>query len=585
MPAARSDMPRTLIKSTPVMPQTPMASIFQIWDRFVAALGGHRLVAGIVAVQLLATAIAIFIHGFYWDSWAQTEFQSDAYYYLGYAKNGASGEFFTYAGTSPSSGFHPLHWIYLTVAYIITSETEAVFFPVLFLIYAISFLFSAGLVIAMLRHLGVNPVFIVIAVFAMTFTNYVARSADSSLVIPVIMTNYVNMMPTWILTSSLLAVVASTVMVLRTPDSRWWIAIPVSSVVLALARLDYIIVVFPMLLVVVVLLPGWTRARRLVTLFAGAFTGLLWSLVLLAGTGHMLPTSASSKSAISEGLKDGIFGAGSFFASSLQDSLRSNHYAIAVGTIMISAGLLALLALVTRGKRDPIIYAFVGLLVGMSLLVAWHGTASFTGDVGGWYFRPYRPLILVISLFAISRLVDLTFLRRLRFAPIPHIAVAGIATVTVVSQFFAPSAATGNLTSDLTVQDLATQLESIVAEDSVFYDSTDGAFGWFSDYTALHRKGMGNTPEYAAFARSIRVLSRAEMIPRYARYLEENNVDYVVTGTDEHVGSQVTHCLERAQSVAVAELFEDDKFAASYAVTAESWLDFQGCVVREFDSS
>ena len=163
-----------------------------LWHRYIKLFGSNSGAALLTVVPMLTALIAIVIRGFQHDTWAWTEYYGDGFYYLAYAKSAAHGDFFSYGGVGPSSGFHPLHLLYLTVVHALTAGNYSLFFPILFVIYAFGFAVTTWAVILILRTLGVGPRILVFSVLAMTYGNYLANVFDIPIVLPVIFTNFIN---------------------------------------------------------------------------------------------------------------------------------------------------------------------------------------------------------------------------------------------------------------------------------------------------------------------------------------------------------------------------------------------------------
>ena len=552
--------------------------LHRVWIWYVALFGGNRRVAVLAALPMVAAVTGIVVRGFQYDTWAWTEYYSDGYYYLAFAKHAARGEFFTYANVFPSSGIHPLHWLHLAAVYALTGGNQSWMFPILFATYALAFTITTWAVLYTLRALGVGAGLLLFVVLAMTYGNYLADALDIPLLVPVIYTNFVNLMPSWLLITSLSLLIAAGVRQLRSPSSGGWILIVLASVMAAWSRVDYLIIVLPFVVVVAWRSRTLLRWQRVVLIGAAPVAVAAWSLVLVIATGIPVPTSGAVKNALAHATEIGAGDAITFLSQNFLDSAGSLHALIALAGMLACAVLLILAARSRQIRRSPVAWALAAVLGGMFVLFLYHMTLTFPGDVGGWYFRPYRVLMLFVGIFALGSVAWLQTLGRVPIIDraLKVIAVIAIAWI-VVSHLNASGAASDSLVRAHLVRDVVQQLDEVVDSDATFFDGTDGAFGWYSEYTTYHIKGMANTPDYVDTARKIRLLDLAEMIPVYASYIDKTGIDYVVTYARGAIVNLEDECRAVLSAVAYAENRSGDRFSNAYAARSGDWLRFLEC--------
>ena len=195
------------------------------WNWYAALFDGNERVAALAAIPLIAAVAGLIVRGFQYDTWGWTEYNSDGYYFLAFAKIAARGEFFTYANVSPTSGIHPLHWLHIALVYALTGGNQSWMFPILFTTYALAFLTTVWAMLYTLRTLGIGSRFLLVVVLAMTYGNYLSDSLGIRLLIPVIYTNFTNMMSSWLLITSMSLLIAAGAKQLRNPSTTTWLLI------------------------------------------------------------------------------------------------------------------------------------------------------------------------------------------------------------------------------------------------------------------------------------------------------------------------------------------------------------------------
>ena len=430
-----------------------------------------------------------------------------------------------------------------------------------------------------LRALGVGSGLLFFVVLAMTYGNYLGDTLDLPLLIPVIYTNFINLMSSWVLITSMSLLIAAGVRHLRSPSSSGWIFIAVASVLAVWSRIDYLLVILPFVVIVIWRSRTLLRWQKIVSIGAAPVAVVLWSLVLVAATGIPVPTSASVKSTLSHALQAGPRDALAFLGENFITSVGSLHASIALAGMLTCAALLTLAARSSQTRRNPVTHAFIAMLAGMFVLFLYHMTLTFPGDVGGWYFRPYRVLMLFIGIFAIGAAA---WFHALTQAPIISrtLKVLAVLAVTwiVIAHLNGSGAASDSMVRAHLVRDVVEQLDEIVDSDATFYDGTDGAFGWFGEYTAYHIKGMANTPDYVDIARKVRLYDLADMVPVYASYIDETEIDYVVTYSKGAINNLAEKCWTALPVVAYAELRRGDRFSNAFAVRSADWVEYLECV-------
>ena len=558
--------------------------LHRLWNSYAALFGGKRRVAVLAAVPMVAAITGIIVRGFQYDTWAWTEYYSDGYYYLAFAKYAARGEFFTYASISPTSGIHPLHWLHLTAVYALTGGNQSWMFPILFATYALAFITTTWAVLYTLRTLGVGARLLLLVVLAMTYGNYLGDTLDIPLLIPVIYTNFINLMPSWLLITSMSLLMAAGVRHLRSSSSGGWVLIALGSVIAVWSRVDYLFIVFPFVMVVAWHSRTLSRWQRIVLIGAAPVAVAVWSLVLVIATGIPVPTSGAVKSALPHAVQVGPRAGLTFLGENFLDSAGSLHALIALAGMLACAALLILTARSGQTRRGPVIHAFMAVLAGMFVLFFYHMVFTFPGDVGSWYFRPYRVLMLIVGIFAMG---SVTWFQALAQAPIISRTLKVMTVIAIVwiviSHLNGPGAASDSMVRTHLVRDVVEQLDEVVDSNATFYDGTDGAFGWYGEYTAYHKKGMANTPDYVDIARKIRLLSLVELTPVYAAYIDEMAIDYVVTYGRGNVSNLADKCWTGLTTVAYAEKRQGDRFSNAYAARSADWVKFLECQIDYAD--
>jgi hypothetical protein len=551
------------------------------WSWYAELFGGSSWIPVLAAIPLVTAVVGIVVRGFQFDTWAWTEFYGDSNYYLAFAKSAAHGEFLSYANVSPSSGIQPLHWLHLTAIYGLTGGNQSWMFPILFFTYALAFVVTIWAVLYTLRAMGGRGRLLLIVVLAMTYGNYLVNARDIPLPIPVIFTNFVNLMASWLLITSIVLLIAAGVRHLRGSPNGWTLIV-MASVVAVLARIDYLAIVFPFVAVVAWRSTSLLRWQRIVVVGAPPFAVAIWLMILGIATGMPIPTSGAVKStqgmAFDLGLRDGL----AFLIENIQVSAMSTYAVIALGGMLGCAIMLMLALRSGLSKHDPVGQAFGALLVGMFSLYVYHMVFTFAGDVGGWYFRPYRVLMLLISLFAIISIEPIRSLAQNTMVSRVFVAIAilGVGLITV-SHLSAPAAAVDSRSRTHLVRDVVEQLDGIVESDATFYDGTDGAFGWYSDYTAYNQYGMANTPDYVDIGRAVRVLELDLLIPIYSDYIEEKEIDYFVTYRNGNANQFATECWIGLPKIAYSENRYGDLVFNAFATHSGDWLAYLSCIVAE----
>jgi len=527
--------------------------------------------------------VAIFVRGFQVDTWAWTEFYADSYYYLAYAKQASAGEFFNYSGVGPSSGIHPLHWLFLTICMVVSGGNEDVFFPLLFVTFAIAFFVTVSAVVFTLKTVGVRPEMRFLAVIAMAYGNYLVDVLEVPLAIPVIFTNFTNMMESWLLITSISLMLAFGVRHLITyQKSRALVdlVIVVGAAVIAVwCRVDYILIILPFVAVVVWRSKTLIRIQSIALILVPLTAAVIWHLVLWGVTGNPISTSGSVKSILPIALQLDLRSAAEFLLDNSAQSLSKLHILIALVGILVST---ALLFFVPRKKiiqHNLTLVTLSSLQIGMITMLAYHVLFTFQNDIGGWYFRPYRIPLLIIALFGISSIVvrHKTFFARNFSNRVVETGAACLTILVLISHLFAPSAADNSTARAHAVRDVVDELNVIVDDSSKFLDGTDGAFGWFSNYTAYHMKGMANTPEYADTGRLVRVKNMAELSETLEIYMRNNEIDFVVSYGSGDAKRYNNLCWSNLQKIAYSENRTGDKIAFAFATTRSSWLDYMSC--------
>lgn len=300
------------------------------WDWYTELFGGSLWIPVLAVIPLITAVVGIVVRGFQFDTWAWTEFYSDSYYYLAFAKSAAQGEFFSYANVAPTSGIQPLHWLHLTAIYGLTGGNQSWMFPILFSTYAAAFAVTTWALLYTLRATGGGARLLLIAVLAMTYGNYLVNARDIPLPIPVIFTNFVNMMASWLLITSILLMIAAGVRHLKGTSSGW-VLIALASAISVLARIDYLAIVFPFVAVVAWQSTTLVRWQRFVVAGAAPIALAIWSLVLMIATGVPLPTSGAVKNTLPTALDLGISDGLTFLLENIQNSVVSGHSVIALG--------------------------------------------------------------------------------------------------------------------------------------------------------------------------------------------------------------------------------------------------------------
>jgi hypothetical protein len=551
--------------------------INSVWNSYVSLFSGNKKLAVLAAVPILVTALGIIVRGFVPETWAANEYYPDAYYYLSFAKYAARGDFFSYAGVGPTSGIHPLHWLNLTAVYAVTGGNLSWMFPILFSIYSFAFLITTWAALYTLKMLGIGAGILLSFVLAMTYSNYLAISLNIPVRIPVIFNNFVNMMESWLVVSMLALLIVAVVRQLRIPKRGDWILVAVASMLVVWARIDYLFIVFPLVTVVAWHSRNLTRWQRVILLGAAPFAAVLWLFILKISTGVAIPTSGIVKSAVSlESRADPGFGLG-FFRENILTAVSTPDAVIALMGTFVSGALLVLVMYFRSSKRTPVSYAFMAILGGILAHFAYHMTLTFALDIGEWYYRPYRFVILVVVIFAIGSWPRIHALSQNSFFNRPLVAMGILATVwIVISQLTGPSIYKDRQSGSEVMQNLVHQLDGIVEPTATFYDWTDGVFGWHGEYTAYHVKGMANTPDYQSIGQKYRLLGPVEMIPIYADYIEKMKIDYVVaySGVSDKQGECWT-------ILSVVASVGGGQSATAYVARSADWLEFIKCHPRD----
>ena len=551
-----------------------------MWERYTRLFGASTWAAVLAAIPMLVALAAIVVRGFQHDTWAWTEYYADGFYYLAYAKSAAQGEFFSYGGVGPSSGFHPLHWLYLAAVHGLTGGNHSWFFPILFAVYALGFAVTTWAVILTLRALGVGVRILVFSVLAMTYGNYLANALDIPSLVPVIFTNFINMMPSWLLITSMTLLIAAGVRHLRGNSPAGWTLIVIATVVTVWARIDYIFVILPFVLIVAWRSETLVRWQRFVVALAAPAAFAAWSILLWIVTGIPVPTSGAVKNTLSHALD---IGSGiSFLIDNAQASVTSAHAQMAIAGTLGTCVLLAIAWRSGLSRRDPVVQAFAVMLAGMLVLFGYHMFFTFTGDAGGWYFRPYRVLMLIIGMFALSSIPMVRSLARGTMATRAMVAIVVVSVVWIsASHLNGPAAADDSLARAHLVRDVVGQLEKSVDPDATFYDGTDGAFAWYGDFTAYHVKGMANIPDYVDIGRNVRILDLDEMIPVYRSYLDETNIDYYVSYGKGDTRVLTSRCWQDFDTIAYAQKTLGNRMVNAFAVRSDDWLMYLECLVDD----
>lgn len=550
----------------------------RVWKWWSAFFDDNAQLAVLAAVAMSAAIIGLIVRGFQQDTWGWTEFYSDGFYYLAFAKYAAQGDFFTYANIGPTSGIHPLHWLHLTAVHALTGGNHSWMFPILFLTYAVGFAATVWAMLYTLRMLGAGAKLLLLVIIAMTYGNYLADALDLPILIPVILTNFTNLMESWLLITSLALLIAAGVRQLRTPTRNSWVLVVLVSIMSIWARIDYIFVVLPFVTIVAWRSRDLLRWQKIAIISAPVAALGAWMVLLLIATGIPMTTSSSVKNSLSPALEAGPSGAFDLFTKNFLNSADEPHILIAFAGLLVSGGLLIWALRLRDAGRNPVTQAFLAMLSGMFLLLIYHMVITFHNDIGGWYFRPYRVLVLIVGAFAFSTVfkTDLWSLNRTLRGATGVIAIGAVVLV-VGAQLNGPGAASDSLARAHLVREVVQQLEGVVDPNTTFYDGTDGAFGWYGDFTAYHLKGMANTPDYVDIARSTRLLDSAEMIPVYESYINENEIDYYVSYGKGTVSDLFDPCWTTQTMVAYAEKTLGDEYVNSYVLRSEDWVALLEC--------
>ena len=299
-------------------------------------------------------------------------------------------------------------------------------------------------------------------------------------------------------------------------------------------------------------------------------------------TGIPVPTSGAVKNTLAHAVNLGPGSGISFLIDNAQNSVTSAHALMALAGTLGTCVLLAVAWRSGLSRRDPVLQAFAVMLAGMLVLFWYHMFFTFTGDAGGWYFRPYRVLMLIIGMFALSSIPMVRSLARSTRATRAVIAIAVVGVVWIsVSHLNGPAAADDSLARAHLVRDVVGQLEESVDPDATFYDGTDGAFAWYGDFTAYHVKGMANTPDYVEIGQNVRLLDLDEMIPVYRSYLDETGIDYYVSYGNGDISVLTTRCWRDFDTIAYAQKTLGSRMANAFAARSNDWLIFLECLVDE----
>jgi hypothetical protein len=549
------------------------------WFWYAELFYGNNKIAALAAIPIIVAVTGIVVRGFQFDTWAWTEFYADSYYYLAFAKSAAQGDFFTYAGVSPTSGVQPLNWLHMTATYALSGGNQSLMYPILFATYALAFLVTIWAVLYTVRLLGGGVNLLLFAVFAMTYGNYVFNVNDIPIKIPLIFTGFVSLMAIWLLITSLALMVAAGVRNLKSSSAEGWILIAIASVIAVGSRLDYLFVVFPFVVVVAWRSATLLRWQRVVLAGAAPFAAGVWALILLVATGLPVPTSGAVKSTLSHAIDLGANEGLRFLAENTQRSVIEIHTLVALAGTLGCAVLLILAVRSGSSRNSPIVQVFGALLFGMLVLFSYHMVFTYKHDVGDWYFKPYRVIFLMIGLFVLG---TIPLIRNLLSSPIVTRGSTTVAVLVVglivVSHLSAPAAASGSFKRSELVRDIAVQLETAVDLDATFYDDTDGAFGWFSDYTAYHKLGMANNPDYVDTGRKLRSSGRNEQIEIFARYIDEKSIDYFVSTRGGSISILAETCWVNLPKIAYSERKVGGQFSNAYVARTGDWLAYLKCV-------
>lgn len=563
--------------------------IFASWitHSYLSLFSGKVWLATFALIGVSTAFVAIFVRGFQVDTWAWTEFYSDSYYYMAYAKQASIGNFFNYSGVGPSSGIHPLHWLFLTACLVLSGGNEDVLFFLIFAAYAVSFAATVWAVVFTLKTVGVRPEIRFMAVIAMSYGNYLVDVLGLPLAIPIIFTNFTNMMESWLLITAISLMVAFGVrhlLVNKTSQAKIDLTIVACAAIVAVwSRVDYVLVVLPFVAVVAWRSETIVRKQRLALTLLPLVAVAIWHLVLWNVTGIPISTSGSVKSLLPIVLQMDLQSGVKFFIDNSAKSLRELHILIALAGLFGSSVLLLLVTRTNPFRSNVALIALSALLIGMISLLAYHVLFTFQHDIGGWYFRPYRIPLLIVALFGIGSIVERrkTFFRKLLSDNILVTGAGCLTILIVLSHLSAPSAAENSISRAHVVRDVVNQLGTTVDDSARFLDGTDGAFGWFSNYKAYHIKGMANTPEYVDTGRLLRLIGTAAMSDTFETYMLENKINYVVSYGSGDVKRFDNLCWSNFQTIAYGEHRTGSTIIFAYSATRSKWLDYLNCLTRE----
>ena len=438
----------------------------------------------------------------------------DIFYYLIYSRELSMGNFFSWNGLFPSTGFHPLWTLLLSIIFFISDNL-------------VSVVIMINLLLLILTLITVN--------YSYRFFNN--KNLTSFFFYLFFITILLHKYYFWFMESALLCTcLLSYFFLIFNHSSSYsvknFILISIFASLIILSRLDNFLILAPIHFLI------FAKTIHLKKYFYSIILSIIpiifvgtYLIILKSTTGYYFPLSGIVKSSFPNFFEKTNF---DVIINSKNDGIIIFFAILMINILLIFEKIFHNLKIFTKN------YLFlINVNLGFIIFVSYHYTFTSSPEIGSWYFSSSY-LILIINVMFLFNFIEenaqtfshriVNFLNSIKFVNYSFVIFVIFLTIYM-----------------LTFKRLNFDYQSkqpfhyfkFYQENKLYFedkklkilDTGDGAFAFFSNMPTYHSKGLAGTPEYINFLKNLKMnghLHDPLNIGNLNVYLTKSNIDFVI---------------------------------------------------------
>ena len=456
------------------------------------------------------TLISAFFYLSFISSFHQqlTSGPQDIFYYLVYARELSFGNYLSWNGLFPSSGFHPLWMLILSIVHLISNDLFFIniIINVILLFLSITSIYFIAHTFEIKKNIFINIYFLFIILF-------------------------INKYYFWFMESALVCtnLVIYFYLIFKRSNRIFLISFFVS--ISILSRLDVFLIIAPLHFFIFLkyIIEKKYKNSLFLSIIPILFVGS-YLIFLKINTGYFFPLSGIVKSSFPN----------LFEKSSLEIILWIKNDGLMLLMIIILINiLLVFIKLYSRNKIFNQNYFYItNANIGLILYIFYHYAFTSSPEIGNWYFAAGFLVLVFNILYFLYFIQGNKLILSNQFFNILDKSRLIILILSIFFIFFSTNVIFfKKLDYDFKTRqsyhyyDFVINNQQFLKKNIKILDTGDGAFAYYSKLQTYHAKGLAGTSAYINFIKNFDMTNHIhdlENIAIYKKYINFQHIDYVI---------------------------------------------------------